>query len=170
MSELTGEVSGTCARVVMCDNFFSSSRQSVTVSKTIPLSRSCSKVCISDFQSAHGSVLASCCDSEDQKSFHFTDQQALIIRQNEETVISLWTPSKSCFIKPSSARKIPVQIGSAYLLRGWHPEQRFIFDVYSAFHQCLRALWSVYEVLCFSPCESALTCRLEFLSHYITCQ
>lgn len=151
--------------------FFSSSRQSVTVSKTIPLLRSCSKVYVSDFQSTHGCVLASCCDSEDQKSFHFSDQQALIIRQNEETVIFLWTPSKSYFIKPSSVqKKKSVQIGSAYLLRGWHLEKRFIFDVYSAFHQRLWALWSVYELLCFSTCESALTCRLEFFSLYITYQ
>lgn len=84
---VSSQVSGTCVGVVMCDNFFSSSRQSVTVSKPLPLLRSCSKVCVSDFQSTHGCVLASCCDSEDQKSFHFSDQQALIIRQNEETVI-----------------------------------------------------------------------------------
>lgn len=105
LRELTGEVSGTCVGVVMCDSFFSSSRQSVTVSKSAPLLRSCSKVCVSDFQSTHGCVLASCCDSEDQKSFHSSDQQALVIRQNEETVIFLWTPRESCFIKPSSVQK-----------------------------------------------------------------
>lgn len=62
-----------------------------------------------------------------------------------------------------------VQIDSAYLLRGWHPELHFIFDVYSAFHQCLWALRSVYELPSFSY-ENALTSRLELLSHDIVCQ